>query len=79
MFQGVEGGLTRGGPVPGQVFLCEVDQGVGNIRVIRDKSLVNVTRDVHLVGRAKPDCLRGRYSRGDASSSSQSYVARSKV
>ena len=42
MFQGVEGGLTRGGPVPGQVFLCEVDQGVGNIRVIRDKSLVKV-------------------------------------
>ena len=30
-FQGVEGGLTRGGPIPSQILLGEVDQGTSDI------------------------------------------------
>jgi len=30
-FQGVEGGLTDGGPVPLEVFFCEVDEGAGDV------------------------------------------------
>ena len=30
-FEGVEGGLTRGRPVPGEVFLGEVNQGACDI------------------------------------------------
>ena len=30
-FQGVEGGLTRGGPIPSHIFLSEVNQRASNI------------------------------------------------
>ena len=30
-FQGVEGGLTRGEPIPSQIFLSEVNQGASDI------------------------------------------------
>jgi len=41
-FQGVEGGLTDGGPVPLEVLLGEVNEGAGDIGVIWDESPVEV-------------------------------------
>jgi len=34
--------LASGSPVPLEVFLSEVNEGTGNIRVVRDKSSVEV-------------------------------------
>ena len=31
LFQGIKGRLTRRGPVPSQVLLCEVDERVSNV------------------------------------------------
>ena len=38
----VEGLLLGGGPIPGQVFLGELNKGTGNGGVVRDESLVEV-------------------------------------
>ena len=41
-FEGVEGFLAGGGPVPLEVFLGEVDEGAGDVGVVGDESLVEV-------------------------------------
>ena len=41
-FEGVEGGLTRGRPVPGEVFLGEVEERASDVGVVRDESLVEI-------------------------------------
>ena len=41
-FEGVEGGLARGGPIPGEVLLCKVKEGSGDVGVVGDKSAVEV-------------------------------------
>ena len=40
--EGIEGGLTSGGPVPRQVFLGEVNERSGDIGVVRNKASVEV-------------------------------------
>ena len=42
VFQGLKGGLARGGPVPRQVLLGEVNERVGDIGVVRDESTIKV-------------------------------------
>ena len=37
-FEGVEGGLASGGPAPRQVLLGEINEGSGNIGVVRNKA-----------------------------------------
>ena len=40
--EGVEGGLARRGPVPGEVLLGKVKEGAGDVRVVRDEPTVEV-------------------------------------
>ena len=40
--EGVERVLTSGGPIPREVFLGEVDEGLGDVGVVRDETLVKV-------------------------------------
>ena len=42
VFQGIEGRLTQGGPIPGEVLLGEVNEGTGDVGVVRDKVSVEV-------------------------------------
>ena len=41
-FEGVEGGLARRGPVPGEVLLWEVEEGVSDIGVIGNEASVEI-------------------------------------
>ena len=41
-FEGVKGGLARRGPVPGKVLLGEVEEGAGDVGIVRDESPVEV-------------------------------------
>ena len=41
-FEGVEGGLTRRGPVPGEVLLGEVEERMSDIRVVGDEPSVEI-------------------------------------
>ena len=41
-FEGVEGGLTRRGPVPGEVLFGEVKKRASDVGVIGDESLVEI-------------------------------------
>jgi len=41
-FEGVEGFLAGGGPVPLEVFLGEVNEGTGDVRIVRDESSVEI-------------------------------------
>ena len=36
--EGVKGGLTRRGPVPGKILLGEVEEGASDVGIVRDKS-----------------------------------------
>ena len=40
--EGFKGRLTRGRPVPGEVFLGEVEERASNVGVVRDESLVEI-------------------------------------
>ena len=41
-FEGVERGLAQGGPIPSEVLFGEVNEGTGDIGVVRDKAPVEV-------------------------------------
>ena len=41
-FEGIEGGLARRGPVPGEVLLGEIKEGAGDIGVVRDEASVEI-------------------------------------
>ena len=41
-FQEIKRGLTRGGPIPSQVFLSKVNQGAGDVGIVQNKPLVEV-------------------------------------
>ena len=41
-FEGVEGRLTRRGPVPGKVLLGEVEERTGDVGVVRDKASIEI-------------------------------------
>jgi len=41
-FEGVEGFLAGGGPVPLEVFLGEVDEGAGDVRIVGNESSVEI-------------------------------------
>ena len=41
-FEGVEGGLARRGPIPGEVLLGEVEEGAGDVGVVGDEPTVEV-------------------------------------
>jgi len=41
-FEGVKGGLAGGSPVPLEVLFCKVDEGAGNVGVVRNESSVEV-------------------------------------
>ena len=43
-FQGLEGRLAGGGPVPRQVLLGEVDERAGDVGVVRDKSAIKISK-----------------------------------
>ena len=43
-FEGVKGGLAGRGPVPREVFLREVDEGLGDVGVVRDETMVEVRK-----------------------------------
>ena len=60
-FEGVEGGLTSRGPIPGEVFLGEVEEGAGNIGVVRDETSVEIGEaeervNVFHLGGGRPVC-----------------------
>ena len=60
-FEGVKGGLARRGPVPGKVLLGEVEEGAGDIGIVRDESSVEVGEtkeraDVFHLGWGWPTC-----------------------
>ena len=57
-FEGVKSSLASRGPVPGQVLLGEVNEGSGDIRVIRNKMSVEVGKPEE--GSDVSDFLRGR-------------------
>ena len=40
--EGIKGGLAGGGPIPGEVLLGEVEERVGNVRIIGDESPVEI-------------------------------------
>ena len=42
VFEGIKGGLTRRGPVPGEVLLGEIEEGAGNVGVVRDEVSVGI-------------------------------------
>ena len=41
-FEGVEGGLARGGPIPGEVLLGKVEEGASDIGVVGNEPTVEV-------------------------------------
>ena len=41
-FEGVEGRLTRRGPVAGEVLLGEVEEGAGDVGVVRNEASVEI-------------------------------------
>ena len=58
-FQGIEGRLTQGEPIPGEVLLGEINKGTGNIGVVRDKVSVEIGEaeegaNVLYLGRGRP-------------------------
>ena len=60
-FEGVEGRLTRRGPIPGEVFLGEVEERAGDIGVIRDEALVEIGEskegaNIFHLGWGRPTC-----------------------
>ena len=60
-FKGVEGRLTRGQPVPGEVFLGKINEGMGNVGVVRNKVLIEIGEDkeganVLYLGWSRPAC-----------------------
>ena len=44
LFQLIKGLLTGGGPVSVIVFLCEVKEGAGDGGVVRDESMVEISK-----------------------------------
>ena len=67
-FQGIEGRLTQGGPIPGEVLLGEINEGMGDIGVVRDKVLVEIGEaeegaNVLYLGRGKPTCNTVEFDR----------------
>ena len=42
VLEGIEGGLTRGGPIPREVFLGEVEEGASDIGVVGDELSVEI-------------------------------------
>ena len=44
VFEGFKGGLTRGGPIPCQGFLGEVDEGTGNVGVVGNKPAIEISK-----------------------------------
>ena len=60
-FEGVEGGLTGRGPVPGEVFLSEVEERASDVGIVRDEALVEVGKakeraNVFHLGWSGPAC-----------------------
>ena len=41
-FEGIEGGLAGGGPVPGEVFLGEVEEGASDVGIVGNEPTVEV-------------------------------------
>ena len=61
MFEGIKGGLARGGPVPGEVLLGEVEERASDIGVIGDESSVEIGEtkeraNVFHLGWCRPIC-----------------------
>ena len=60
-FEGVEGGLARRGPVPGEVLLGEIEEGAGDIGVVGDEASVEIGEakeraNVFHLGWGRPAC-----------------------
>ena len=61
VFKGVEGRLTRGGPIPGKVFLGKVEERAGDIGVVRNKVSVEIGEskkrsNIFHLGWGRPTC-----------------------
>ena len=61
VFEGVKGGLARRGPVPGEILLGKVEEGVSDIGVVGDESTVEVGEpkeraDIFHLGWCGPIC-----------------------
>ena len=61
MFKGVERGLTRGGPIPREVLLSEVEERASDIGVVRDEALVEIGEaeeraNIFHLGWSRPTC-----------------------
>ena len=59
MLEGIKGGLARRGPVPGEVFLGEIEEGAGDVRVVRDEVSVEIGKakeraNIFHLGRGRP-------------------------
>ena len=60
-FEGVEGGLARGGPVPRKVLLGEVEEGASDVGVVGDEPTIEVGEpeeraDIFHLGWCGPIC-----------------------
>ena len=60
-FKEVEGGLARGRPVPRKAFLGKINEGMGNVGVVRNKVLIEIGEDkeganVLYLGWSRPAC-----------------------
>ena len=60
-FKGVERGLAGGGPVPREVFLGEIEEGVSNVGVIRDEASIEIGEseeraNIFHLGWSRPTC-----------------------
>ena len=60
-FEGVEGGLTGGGPIPRGVLLSEVEERVSDVGVIRNETLIEIGEakeraNIFHLGWGRPTC-----------------------
>ena len=60
-FKGVEGRLTRRGPIPGKVLLGEVEERAGDVGVVRDEASVEIGEskeraNIFYLGWGRPTC-----------------------
>ena len=60
-FEGIEGGLARRGPVPGEVLLGEIEEGAGDVGVVRDEASVEIGEakeraNIFHLGWGRPAC-----------------------
>ena len=60
-FEGVEGGLASRGPVPREILLGEVEEGMGDVGVIGDEAAVEIGEakegaNIFHLGGGRPTC-----------------------